>query len=115
MSAKIDLTSVAFVIPFESDVIDRDGKPILKYIVFSHSFIPNREKLAERKAKDKVDYDAWEREGFLTVTDTPIVDQSAVMRYVMETCEKNDWKIETLCFDPANASKLMMDLSEEGI
>lgn len=114
MSAKIDLTSVAFVIPFESDIIDRDGKPILKYIVFSHSFIPNREKLAERKAKDKVDYDAWEREGFLTVTDTPIVDQSAVMRYVMETCEKNDWKIETLCFDPANASKLMMDLSEEG-
>lgn len=114
MSAKIDLTSVAFVIPFESDIIDRDGKPILKYIVFSHSFIPNREKLAERKAKDKVDYDAWEREGFLTVTDTPIVDQSVVMRYVMETCEKNDWKIETLCFDPANASKLMMDLSEEG-
>lgn len=114
MSAKIDLTSVAFVIPFESDIIDRDGKPILKYIVFSHSFIPNREKLAERKAKDKVNYDAWEREGFLTVTDTPIVDQSAVMRYVMETCEKNDWKIETLCFDPANASKLMMDLSEEG-
>lgn len=114
MSAKIDLTSVAFVIPFESDIIDRDGKPILKYIVFSHSFIPNREKLAERKAKDKVDYDAWEREGFLTVTDTPIVDQSAVMRYAMETCEKNDWKIETLCFDPANASKLMMDLSEEG-
>lgn len=114
MSAKIDLTSVAFVIPFESDIIDRDGKPILKYIVFSHSFIPNREKLAERKAKDKVDYDAWERERYLTVTDTPIVDQSAVMRYVMETCEKNDWKIETLCFDPANASKLMMDLSEEG-
>ena len=114
MSAKIDLTSVAFVIPYESDSIDQDGKRILKYIVFSHSFIPNREKMAERKAKDKVDYDAWEREGFLTVTETPIVDQGAVMRYVLQTCEKNGWKIETLCFDPANASKLMMDLSAEG-
>ncbi|MFR2212941.1 MAG: hypothetical protein ACLS61_03465 [Ruminococcus sp.] len=53
----------------------------MKYILYSHSFIPNREKLAERKAKDKVDYDAWERMGFITVTDTPIVDQNAVMQY----------------------------------
>lgn len=114
MSAKTDLTSVAFIIPFESDETDKDGKKVIKYIVYSHSFIPNREKLSERKAKDKVDYDAWERMDFLTVTDTPIVDQSAVMRYVLKTCKENGWKIETLCFDPANASKLMMDLADEG-
>ena len=64
--------------------------------------------------KDKVAYDAWERMGFLDVTDTPIVDQGAVMRYVLETCEKLNLKIQCLCFDPANASKLMMDLSNEG-
>lgn len=114
MSAKIDLTSVAFVIPFQSGEKDQTGKEIIKYILYSHSFVPNREKLAERKAKDKVDYDAWERQGFLTVTNTPIVDQNAVMRYVIETCEKNEWCIKTLCFDPANASKIMMDLSDEG-
>ena len=114
MSAKIDLTSVAFIIPFESEEKDEDGKTIVKYIVYSHSFIPNREKLAERKAKDKVDYDAWERMGFLTVTDSPIVDQAAVMKYVLTTCEKHGWNIKTLCFDPANASKIMMDLSDEG-
>lgn len=114
MSAKIDLTSVAFVIPFLSGEFDQTGKEIVKYILYSHSFIPNREKLAERKAKDKVDYDAWERMGFITVTDTPIVDQNAVMQYVLNECKEHDWKIETLCFDPANASKLMMDLSDEG-
>lgn len=114
MSAKIDLTSVAFVIPFLGDETDETGKKIVKYIVYSHSFIPNREKLAERKAKDKVDYDAWERMGFLTVTDTQIVDQAQVMKYVLETCKANKWMIHTLCFDPANASKLMMDLSDEG-
>lgn len=114
MSAKIDLTSVAFIIPFKSGLLDSTGKEIVKYIVFSHSFIPNREKLAERKAKDKVDYDAWERMGLLTVTDTPIVDQNAVMKYVLDTCQENGWKIKCLCFDPANASKLMMDLSDEG-
>ena len=114
MSAKIDLTSVSFVIPYQSEEKDSTGKTIVKYVVFSHSFIPNREKLTERKAKDKVDYDAWERMGFLTVTNTPIVDQNAVMQYALETCKQNEWTIETLCFDPANASKLIMDLSDEG-
>ena len=114
MSAKIDLTSVAFVIPFISDKVDEDRMPVPQYIVYSHSFIPNREKLAERIAKDKVPYDAWEREGFLTVTDTPIVDQEAVMRYVLQTCGEHDWHIESLCFDPANASLLMMQLSNQG-
>lgn len=114
MSAKTDLTSVAFMIPFKSGEFDGEGKEIVKYIVYSHSFIPNREKLAERKSKDKVDYDAWERMGFLTVTNTPIVDQGAVMKYVLDTCKGNEWQIECLCFDPANAAKLMMDLSVQG-
>ena len=114
MSAKIDLTSVAFIIPVQIDETDRAGKPVVKYICFSHSFVPNREKLMDRMARDKVPYDAWERNGYLTVTNSEIVDQSAVMDYVIETCQKNDWKIECLCFDPANASKLMMDLSNEG-
>lgn len=114
MSAKIDLTSVAFVIPFESEEKDEFGRKVVKYIVYSHSFIPNREKLVERKSVDKVDYDAWERMGFLTVTDTPIVDQSAVMKYVLDACTRNGWQINKHCFDPANASKIMMDLSNDG-
>lgn len=114
MSAKIDLTSVAFIIPYQTDHLDGHGKPIVKYIVYTHSFIPTREKLREHIMKDKVPYDIWERIGYLEVTDTPIVDQGTVMEYVLQTCEKNGWKIQCLCFDPANASKLMMDLSDEG-
>lgn len=114
MSSKIDLTSVAFIIPIQTDELDVNGKQIVKYVCFSHSFIPNREKLRERSARDKIPYEAWERAGFLTVTNSPIVDQSAVMKYVLETCHRNDWQIECLCFDPANASKIMLDLSDEG-
>lgn len=122
MSAKIDLTSVAFIIPFKTGrnkkVLDKDGneleKEVIGYILYSHSFIPNREKMAERIAKDKVPYDAWELQGYLTVTNTEIVDQDAVMRYVIAFCKKMQWHIETLCFDPANASKIMMDLSNMG-
>ena len=114
MSAKIDLTSVAFVFPIQTDKVDKNGNKVIHYVCFSHSFIPNKEKLRERIIKDKVPYDAWERNGYLTVTNTEIVDQSAVMQYVKDICEKNNWKIECLCFDPANASKMMMDLSNEG-
>lgn len=114
MSAKIDLTSVAFIIPILSDELDSSGKKIVKYVCFSHSFIPNRTKLRERMAVDKVPYDSWERSGYLTITNTEIVDQQQVMDYVLETCKKNNWRIETLCFDPANASKMMIDLSNEG-
>lgn len=114
MSAKIDLTSVTFIIPFRSEMNDSNGKPIVKYIVFSHSFIPNREKLRERITVDKMPYDAWERNGWLTVTDTEIVDQNAVMNYVKGFCGSKKLKIVSLCFDPANASKLMLELSDEG-
>ena len=87
---------------------------ITEYIVLSHSFIPNQEKLMERVFKDKVPYDAWEREGFITVTNSEIVDQNVVMDYVLNFCKENELDIQTLCFDPANASKIMIDLSNEG-
>lgn len=114
MSSKIDLTSVAFIIPYQTGDHDDMGNPVVKYILYTHSFIPNREKLVERTRLDHFDYEMCERLGFLEVTDTQIVDQSRVMKYVIETCHEHDWKIQTLCFDPANASKIMMDLSNEG-
>ena len=115
LSAKLDLTSIAFIIPFQDkEETDSEGNPVVKYILYNHSFIPNREKLYEHITVDKQPYDAWERMGFLTVTDTPLVDQSAVMRYVTEFCKSHEWEIECLAFDPANATKIMMDLSEQG-
>ena len=107
LSSKIDLTSVAFILPV------KDGETV-KYCLFSHSFIPNETALRERELTDKVPYAAWREMGYLTVTDTEIVDQSAVMEYVLRTCKERGWAIATLCFDPSGASKIMMDLSNEG-
>lgn len=113
LSAKLDMTSVSFVIPFTRSNDDR-GNPILEYIVFCHSFIPSRERLIEHIRVDKVAYDAWERQGFITVTDTPIVDQSRMMNYIFEFVKNHELKIQCFCFDPANAAKIMMDLAAEG-
>ena len=126
MSAKIDLTSVSFVIPFKTGkkrvVLKRindestveEERDVIGYIVFTHSFIPNRAKLAERMATDKVPYDSWEREGYLTVTDSQVIDQNVVLNYVLEFCRKFKLHIETLCFDPSNSTKLMLECSENG-
>lgn len=106
LSAKIDLTSVAFIIPYKDE-------ETVKYILFTHSFIPNRERLQEHITVDKMPYDAWERNGFLTVTDTEVVDQNRVMDYVRGFCSSQGLKIQMLCFDPDNATKLMLELSDE--
>ena len=114
MSSKIDLTSVAFIVPYQCDAVDAQGKPVVRYILWTYSFIPTMDKLREHIIKDKMPYDAWERLGYLTLTNTPIVDQNFVMQYVLDECEKYNLDIQCLCFDPANASKIMMDLSDQG-
>lgn len=107
MSAKIDLTSIAFVMPFYMEGVK-------KYAVISHSFAPSWAKLREREKLDKVPYTAWAMEGYITVTETEIVDQQQVMDYALNESKRMNLEIDTLCFDPANAGKLMMDLSNEG-
>ena len=76
MSAKIDLTSVSFVIPVQVN-------GVAQYAIFSHSFIPNYEKLKERMAVDKMPYDSWVERRYITVLDTPIV-----IRYVLIFAKK---------------------------
>lgn len=113
-SSKIDLMSVAAIIPIQTEWIDSNGKRTVRYYLETHSFIPSREKLQERKLIDKFDYDMCERMGLLSVTETPIVDQSAVMQYMLNRTKEMEWEVQCFCFDPANAAKFMMDLSDEG-
>ena len=106
LSAKIDLCSVAFVIPY------LDGDTV-RYILFSHSFIPSIDRLQEHIRTDHVPYDSWERNGYITVTNSEVVDQNVVMSYVLEFFEKHELKAQMFCFDPHNATKLMLELSDE--
>ena len=112
-SAKNDLTSVAFDIVYHTGD-DEFGTPQIGHVIFNHSFIPTREKLMEHVMVDKAPYDSWEREGFITVTNTQIVDQGAVMQYALDFIKQHDLDLQCFCFDPANASKMMMDFSNAG-
>lgn len=113
LSSKIDLSAVCFVIPFQDENdLDAEGEPITKYIVKQHSFIPNRQKLLERIASDKVPYDAWELQGFLSVTNTSLMDHQYVRRWAIEYAESQGLVIDSWAVDPFNATEFMLRLSD---
>lgn len=107
MSSKIDLTSVAFIIPLLEDETK-------KYYVLSHSFSPNTNVLTERAIKDNVPYLSWKDMGYISLTNSQIIDQQYVMDYTIKKCEEMGWEIQCWAVDPANAGKFMTDLDSLG-
>ena len=104
LSAKIDLTSVAFIFP---NLVDG------KYGVMSHSFIPET-RLNERLKVDKMPFDVWIDQGFLTCTSGEVVNYTQVMEYCIELAEKNRWYFEAFCLDPWGSMQLSNNLIELG-
>lgn len=105
-----DLTSVAFVIPFW------DGET-KKYFVKTHSFIPSG-RVDEHIKIDKVPYDLWIKKGLVTVTETLggiKTDYKYIIKYLQDTIEENDLKVQMICYDPHNASAFAGDLEELGV
>ncbi|MEK4181736.1 terminase TerL endonuclease subunit [Aeribacillus sp. FSL K6-1121] len=102
LSAKIDLTSVGFE-------FKKDGK----YIVLSHSFMP--EDTLDRKRKtDKVPYDLWVQQGWITTTPGAVVDYNFIKSYIKNFEQQYNVKVREICADPWNATQFMQDMEAEG-
>ncbi|MEY9097011.1 terminase large subunit [Paenibacillus sp. RC84] len=103
LSKDTDLTSVSAEIELP------DGR----LAVFSHSFIPE-DKLAARKQTDKMPYDLWVEQGWLTVTPGAVVDYSFVMAWIPEKATGQGWVIKEICYDPYNATHFSTSMADEG-
>jgi phage terminase large subunit-like protein len=102
LSSKIDLTSVGFE-------FKKDGK----YIVLSHSFMP--EDTLDRKRKtDKVPYDLWVQQGWITTTPGAVVDYNFIKSYIKNFEQQYNVKVREICADPWNATQFMQDMEAEG-
>lgn len=113
LSAKNDLTSVVFMFPYQTDEKDDFGNKIVQYYSYHHSFIANEENMKRKIRQDHFPYDLALRNGFLSLTNSEIVDQSKVLQWVLnelERIEVDPFENATFVFDPANASKSIMDL-----
>lgn len=103
LSSTIDLTSVSFEIQLP------DGR----IAVMSHSFIPE-DKFHEKIKVDKVPYDLWEKQEWITVTPGAVVDYNFVLKHIEDTYEKYNWVKGEVCFDRALATWLMAQLENRG-
>jgi phage terminase large subunit-like protein len=103
LSVTTDLTSVSIEVPLD------DGK----FVVLSHSFIPE-EKLDERVKTDKMPFDQWVRQGWITATPGAVVDYTFVREYIKSIEEKYGVLVKEICYDKYNARHLMQELEADG-
>ncbi len=101
LSSKIDLTSVSF--EFEYGDL---------YVVLSHSFMPG-DRLEEKRKTDKVSYDLWVKQGWITVTPGAVVDYRFVKKYIVDRLKSQKWMAKEICFDPYNCQQFATMLTDE--
>lgn len=104
LSKKIDLTSITFEFYLEN---------CDKAAVVSHSFIPEDTVVQKRKT-DKVPYDMWAREGWISITPGAVVDYRFITAYIHEMELEYGWKINEICYDPYNATQFANEMADEG-
>jgi len=103
LSVIIDLTSIGFEVPLPDERI----------AIMSHSFLPEASLFAKMKT-DKVPYDRWAKEGWITITPGETVDYKIMMKWCGEFVKEQGLIPKEHCFDRYLANRLMPELVEEG-
>ena len=110
LSDKIDLSSVAFEIPYKTET----GEEL--YIIKSHSFIPKATMYKRQRLENKP-YSVWEVEGHITAStanDGELIDYRQITQHIVQTLNKNDWSAIYICVDPRGATQFMLELADLG-
>jgi phage terminase large subunit-like protein len=102
MSLTTDLTSFGWVGV-------KDGK----FYVGQHSFMPE-ERMKEKMAVDKVRYDLWEEQGYLTLTPGETIDYKFVENWILDFIAKNRLQVKEFAYDKWKADHIAQDFQAEG-
>jgi phage terminase large subunit-like protein len=102
LASNLDMTAVCFLFR------ESDGS----YAAEWKYFVP-RDTVPDRVKKDRIPYDDWIREGWVTVTDGGRLDHEAVARSIIEYGETHE--IREVGCDPWQAGPLETLLQREGI
>lgn len=99
LSSTTDLAAFVKVWPpFEDDPL---------WYVHCRFWLPSAD-LRERIRRDRVPYDAWERQGYLTLTDGPVIDYNVIQKAIED--DWNNFNIVDIGFDPHNATMIITNL-----
>lgn len=105
LSSNRDLTAFALIFPPED--LERGVFNLLLRF-----WVPE-EQLALRVKRDRVPYDAWVRDGFVTATPGAVVDHARVRTEILELAE--EFQIAEIAYDPWGGGAIRNDLEAEGL
>ena len=100
LSASRDLTAFVVVVPDGDDVH-----------VVPRFFLP-RDGIAEKARLDKVPYDVWADQGFLTLIDGPVIRPDVVAMALAEAAE--EYQFEAIAYDRWRINDLKRELDDIG-
>ena len=102
LSYTTDLSALALVFPDEGD----------RYDAFLWFFKP-REGLQEAVERDRVPYDVWARQGYLTLTEGSVIKLSPIAEVLAEIASR--FSLQSVAYDRYRHRELAMHLLDEGL
>jgi phage terminase large subunit-like protein len=102
LSATEDLTALVAVFPDGAGGFD----------VLPHFFVPG-DKIPDRVRRDRVPYDAWARDGYLTTIPGPTIGDYEAVRAQIDAW-RAEFDVEMVATDPWNATSLIYRLEQDG-
>lgn len=102
LSYTTDLSALALVFPDEGD----------RYDAFLWFFKP-REGLQEAVERDRVPYDVWARQGYLTLTEGSVIKLSPIAEVLAEIASR--FSLQSVAYDRYRHRELAMHLSDMGL
>lgn len=103
LSTTTDVSSLVMAFP---PVKEGDPTYVLPYF-----WIPG-DSAEKREKRDRVPYQTWERQGYLTRTEGNVVDYRIIRRDIIRLSER--FRIEEIAADRWNATQLLTDLMDDG-
>lgn len=101
LSSTTDITALVLIFPMD------DGT----FKVLPYFWIP-AENMRERVNRDRVPYDVWAQQGFITATAGNVVDYGGILQLLVHLSEQ--FNIEEIAYDRWGATQLSQQLEDEG-
>lgn len=103
LSSNSDLTAWVKIFP----PVEDGGR----YEVLCNFFLPE-DNMRERVHKDKVPYDVWVRQGFITTTPGALIDYAFILAKIQQ--DTMDYEVAELAFDRWGSQKITTELQDIG-
>ena len=100
LSSTADLTALVAVFP------DSSGG---SFDVLPHFFVP-QDRIRDRVLRDRVPYDQWARDGYLTLIPGPTVDYEVIRTVILQWTQQ--YQLQMVAYDPWNATDLVSRLEK---